>query len=76
LHRNLAEIAMPSVARAYDLGDLMLAIAPAPVTVVNPVDAMGQLVTEAEFRRDLGYALSGGAVKLLWRGVRDPLPIE
>jgi cephalosporin-C deacetylase-like acetyl esterase len=76
LHRNLAEIAMPSVARAYDLGDLMLAIAPAPLTVVNPVDAMGQLVTEAEFRRELGYVLSGGLLKLMWRGARDPLPVE
>jgi hypothetical protein len=76
LHRNLAEIAMPSVARAYDLGDLMLAIAPAPVTVVNPVDAVGQLMTEAEFRREMGYVLRGGVVKLMWRGARDPLPIE
>jgi hypothetical protein len=66
LHRNLAEIAMPSVARAYDLGDLMLAIAPAPVTVVNPVDGMGQPVTEAEFRREMGYVFAGGLVRLVW----------
>jgi hypothetical protein len=76
LHRNRPEIALPSVARAYDIGDLILAISPAPVTVVNPVDAMGQPATEAEFRREVGYIFSGGLVRLLWRSARDPLPLE
>jgi cephalosporin-C deacetylase-like acetyl esterase len=76
LHRNLAEVALPGVLRAYDIGDLMLAIAPAPVTVVNPVDAMGVVVPDEVYRRELGYVFSGGLVKLMARGPRDPLPLE
>jgi hypothetical protein len=76
LHRNLPEIALPGVLRAYDLGDLMLAIAPAPVTVVNPVDAMGAPVSVDVFRREMAYVFSGGVVKLMARGPRDPLPVE
>jgi cephalosporin-C deacetylase-like acetyl esterase len=76
LHRNLAEIAMPGVLRAYDLGDLMLAIAPAPVTVVNPVDAMGNPVPDQVFRRELAYAFADGVVRLVSRGPGDPLPLD
>jgi len=76
MHYNLAEIAMPGVLRAYDLGDLMLAIAPAPVTVVNPVDAMGHPVSESVFRRELPYVFAEAVVRLVVRGPGDPLPIE
>jgi cephalosporin-C deacetylase-like acetyl esterase len=76
LHRNLPEIALPGVLRAYDLGDLMLTISPAPVTVVNPVDAMGVAVSDSVFRREMSYVFSGGFVKLMARGPRDPLPVE
>jgi hypothetical protein len=30
------------------------------------VDGMGHLVTEAEYRREMGYVFSGGLVKLVW----------
>jgi cephalosporin-C deacetylase-like acetyl esterase len=76
LHRNLPEIALPGVVRKYDLGDLMTAISPAPITVVNPVDAMGQPITLEAARRELNYVFAGGLVKLMERGSRDPLPIE
>jgi cephalosporin-C deacetylase-like acetyl esterase len=76
LHRNLPEIALPGVLRAYDLGDLMLAIAPAPVTVLNPVDAVGQPVSEEVFRKELAYIFPGGLVRLASRSPRDPLPID
>jgi hypothetical protein len=75
-HRNLAEIAMPGVLRAYDLGDLMLGIAPAPVTVVNPVDAMGDPVSERDFRKEMAYVFAGGLVRLVSRKADEPLPIE
>jgi hypothetical protein len=76
LHRNLPEIGLAGVLRKYDLGDLMLAIAPAPVTVVNPVDAMGQPEPLDEARKELSYVFAGGSVKLMERSLRDPLPIE
>jgi cephalosporin-C deacetylase-like acetyl esterase len=76
LHHNLPEIALPGVLRAYDLGDLVLAIAPAPVTIANPVDAMEQPVSEEVFRKELSYVFPGGTVRLVSRSFRDPLPIE
>jgi cephalosporin-C deacetylase-like acetyl esterase len=76
LHRNLPEVALPSVLRKYDLGDLIMAIAPAPVTLVNPVDAMGQPLGMEAARRELNYAISGGLVKLMERSPREPLPID
>jgi cephalosporin-C deacetylase-like acetyl esterase len=75
-HRNLAEIAMPGVLRAYDLGDLLLGIAPAPVTVVNPVDAMGDPVSARDFRTEMAYVFAGALVRLVSRKAEDPLPIE
>jgi hypothetical protein len=76
LHRNLPEIALPGVPRKYDMGDLMMAIAPAPVTVVNPVDAMGQPISLEAARREINYAFSSGVIKLMERSLREPLPIE
>jgi hypothetical protein len=42
LHRNLPAIAIPGVLRHYDLPDLVAAIAPRPVTITHPVDALGE----------------------------------
>jgi cephalosporin-C deacetylase-like acetyl esterase len=76
LHRNLAEIALPGVLRAYDLGDLMLAVGSRQVTVVNPVDAVGQPVREDVYRKEMADVLAARPVHLLSRGLRDPLPVE
>lgn len=76
LHRNLPEIALPGVVRKYDLGDLMTAIAPAPITIVNPADGMGQPVRLDAARRELNYVFASGVVKLMERSAREPLPID
>ncbi len=75
LTRNLPEIALDGVLRKYDLGGLMLAIAPRMVAVVNPVDAVGQAMHEAAARKELGYALSE-RVRLYQRSPGEPLPLE
>ncbi len=75
LTRNLPEIVLDGVLRKYDLGGLMLAIAPRPVAVVNPVDAVGQPLREDAARKELGYALSD-RVRLVQRGMGDPLPLD
>lgn len=62
VHKNLSEIMIPGVLQHYDVPDLLAAIAPREVTIVNPVDAIGQPVH-----------LQGKAIR---RGFRDPLPIE
>jgi cephalosporin-C deacetylase-like acetyl esterase len=54
IHRNLAEMLIPGVLRRYDLGDLLLALAPRPVSLLEPVDAVGQPLRRAELARYLG----------------------
>jgi cephalosporin-C deacetylase-like acetyl esterase len=72
LHRNLSEITIPGVLRHYDVSDLLEAIAPREVTLLNPVDAIGQPIRFEQVRR-LGYP---ERVRHLRRGAREPLPIE
>jgi cephalosporin-C deacetylase-like acetyl esterase len=77
LHRNVSEVLIPGVLRKYDMGDLLATISPRPVTVINPQDATGTVITEAQFRNRLDYIFrSGIKIKLLSRGAADPLPID
>jgi cephalosporin-C deacetylase-like acetyl esterase len=55
LHRNMSEVVIPGVLRRYDVGDLLLAVSPRPVVVVNPRDGAGEAVSEPEFRKALAY---------------------
>ncbi len=83
LHRNLSEITIPAVLNHYDVNQLLEAIAPRAVTLLNPVDAIGQPVRAEQVRdrlyaafqsdKNLGYPQR---IRVLRRGFRDPLPIE
>jgi hypothetical protein len=83
LHRNLSEITIPGVLRHYDVGDLLEAIAPRAVTLLNPSDAIGQpmrleqvresLSAAFELDRNLGYP---DRIRLSRRNPRDPLPLD
>ncbi|HEY4361319.1 MAG TPA: acetylxylan esterase [Bryobacteraceae bacterium] len=83
LHRNLSEITIPGVLAHYDVSDLLEAIAPRDVSLLNPSDAIGQPMRAEQVRqrllaafdsdRILGYP---ARIRLLRRGARDPLPIE
>ena len=73
LHRNVSEMVIPGVLRQYDVGDLVRAASPRPVTFVNPVDAFGGAVTEAAFRAATGPAEN---VRYLVREPGSPLPVE
>lgn len=72
LHRNISEIAIPGVLAKYDMGDLLAALAPRAVTVINPWDATGAPVSVDQFRREAG----GTNVRVLQRGASDPLPLD
>jgi cephalosporin-C deacetylase-like acetyl esterase len=78
LHRNISEIMIPGVLRKYDVGNLVLAISPRPVTIINPQDATGAVMSEEEFRRAAGYVFqsNGQAVRVLARKTGEPLPFE
>ena len=60
LHRDISEVVVPGVLTKYDMGDLIQAIAPRPVTVVHPQDATGAPVSVDQFRKDLNYVFDSG----------------
>ncbi len=51
LHRNISEVMIPGVLRKYDVGDLVMAISPRPVIIINPQDATGATIDEAQFHK-------------------------
>jgi cephalosporin-C deacetylase-like acetyl esterase len=53
IHKDLPEILLPGVLRRYDIGDLIRAVAPRPVVVADPVDAVGQPMNASEIARYL-----------------------
>lgn len=44
VHRNVSEVVIPGVLLHYDTADLLRAVAPRPVTITSPRDAMGEVV--------------------------------
>jgi cephalosporin-C deacetylase-like acetyl esterase len=68
LHKNLSEITVPGVLQHYDVSELLEAIAPRDVKLLNPVDAIGQPMRAVQVRQPNAHVLH--------RGFRDPLPIE
>jgi cephalosporin-C deacetylase-like acetyl esterase len=80
IQRELPEVLPPGVLRRYELGDLALAAFPRPVTFVNPTDAVGTLLTQGAFDKELAYVRAadrklgqGERVRWTWRGGREPL---
>jgi cephalosporin-C deacetylase-like acetyl esterase len=82
IQRELPEVLPPGVLRRYELADLALAAFPRPVTFVNPTDAVGVPLKEAEFDKELAFVRAADRklgqpdqVRWTWRGGRDPLPL-
>ena len=59
IHRQVFETVVPSVLRFYDLPDLVAALAPREVWMVNPVDAVGRLVQSRPGRVELLFRSTG-----------------
>jgi len=74
LHRNISEILIPGLLRKYDMGDLLLAVG-GRVTVVNPQNAAGEVITTEQFRKELSY-VPADKVKVTFRKAEDPLPLD
>ena len=82
LHRNLSEVLIPNVLLHYDTPDLIAAIHPRRVTLINPANAMEQPMRDPLARAAIGSALESDRrlqtpdrVRLLRRGPADPLPL-
>jgi hypothetical protein len=83
IHRNLPEVAIPGVLRHYDLDDLLLALAPRPVTLIAPLDPVGQPLPTAEWERTLRPVLEadrraggGDRIRVVRRGGPELLVIR
>ena len=61
IHRQVFELVVPGVLRAYDLPDLVSTLAPRPVWIVNSVNALGQRVSLAAVKKQ--YAASSLAFR-------------
>jgi dienelactone hydrolase len=72
LHRGLYDVAIPGVLRRYDLDHLLAALAPAAVTVLNPVDAFGNPLRLEPLRKQFE---SAPHVRFAGRNRRDPLSL-
>ena len=67
VHRLVPEVVVPGILRSYDTGILLRAVAPRPVAIVSPRDAMGDPVSEAAYRNAVGPA--GRRVRFESRGL-------
>lgn len=83
LHKNLSESVVPGVLRHYDTVDLLHAIHPRSVTLVNPASAMGRRVRATLTREALAPVFetdqhlgTPGRIQVVRRGFRDPIPLE
>jgi cephalosporin-C deacetylase-like acetyl esterase len=67
LHRDISEIVIPGVLAKYDMGDLLMAVAPRPVIVLNPRDAAG-LPTD--------FSSIAPNISIPEHAAGDPLPLD
>jgi cephalosporin-C deacetylase-like acetyl esterase len=78
LHRNVSEVMIPGVLRKYDVGNLLSAISPRLVTIINPQDATGAIIDEVHFRKAAPISQGKGqqTLRVLARKSGEPLPFE
>ncbi len=83
LRRNLSELVIPGVLTRYDTPDLLTALSPRRVTILNPANALGQPLKLDEARAALAPALESARrlgepdrIRVQRRDWRDPLPID
>jgi cephalosporin-C deacetylase-like acetyl esterase len=83
LHKNLSEVVIPGVLTRYDTPQLMQAIFPRPVVLINPANAMGQELRRRLVEESLSTTLATDRamgrpdrIRHLHRGFGDPLPFE
>ena len=81
LHKNLSETIIPGVLTRYDTPQLMQAIFPRPIDLINPANAMGQELRSRFVEEALSTAFATDRalgqpdrIKLIHRGFGDPLP--
>lgn len=83
LHKDLSESIIPGVHTRYDTPQLMQALVPRPITLINPANAMGQELRRRTIEEAPSTTLATDKalgqpdrIRLLHRGFGDPLPID
>jgi hypothetical protein len=81
LHKNLSETIIPSVLTRYDTPQLMQAVFPRPIDLINPTNAMGQELRSRFVQEALSMAIATDKalgrpdrLKLIHRAFGEPLP--
>jgi hypothetical protein len=82
LHKNLSEAIIPGVLSRYDTPQLMQAVFPRPIDLINPANAMGQELRRRFVEEALSTTLATDRalgrldrIKLIHRGFGEPLPL-
>ena len=82
LHKNLSEAIIPGVLTRYDTPQLMQAVFPRPIDLINPTNAMGQELRSRSVAEVLSTTFATDKalgrpdrIKLMHRGFGDPLPL-
>jgi hypothetical protein len=57
MHHDVYESVVPGVLRSYDLPDLIAAVAPRPIWIVDAVDPLGKSVQVEETRKEYARSL-------------------
>jgi hypothetical protein len=61
MQRDLPPIAVPGMLTAYDLPDVIAALAPRPVEILAPIDPLGNPLRRADYVKTIGARLAGDA---------------
>jgi len=70
LHRGIYDVGIPGVLNKYDLDELLAALAPRGVTVIRPVDALGQPLDAKEFQEICRYAFDAATTAGYPQGIQ------
>jgi hypothetical protein len=83
LHKNLSEVVIPGVLTRYDTPQLMQAIFPRPIWLINPANAMGQELRSRVVEEALSTTFASDRalgqpdrIEIIHRGFGDPLLFE
>src|SRR5205807_7665906 len=82
LHKNLSEAIIPGVLTRYDTPQLMQAVFPRPIYLINPSNAIGQELRSRFVEEALSTTFATDKalgrpdrIKLMHRSFGDPLPL-
>jgi len=71
MQRDLPPVAVPGMLAAYDLPDVIAALAPRPVEILAPIDPLGNPLRKADYAKTIGATLAGDP-RVRFSAYREP----